>query len=159
MLAEVEVRGGAAWLGGRRFGALVLPAGVELPGPAAAPAERMREGGGIVMQDGDPGRSFDLARLSAAFPRGHLEPGSSSVVVGRFRREGRPILAVVNVGRDPYRGGIRLGAGEAWQAAEPASGQVEERRPAGDLLGLDLPPAIRRDPGGPSPVGRGGEKE
>ena len=139
VLAGAEVRGGAAWLAGRRFGALVLPAGAELPEEGAAVAAKLREAGGIVMQDGDPARPFDPERLAAAFPRGHLEPRSGTVLVGRFRREGRPILAVVNVGKDPYRGRIRVGAG-AWQAADPASGRVEELGPAEGLVELVLLP-------------------
>ncbi len=138
VLARAEVREGAAWLNGRRFGALVLPSGAELPGPAAAAAKKLQEGGGIVMQDGDAARPFDLARLSAASPAGHIEPANGTVIVGRFRRGGRPVLAAVNVGARSYEGRIRVGDG-AWLAADPATGKVEGRKAAEGRLELALP--------------------
>jgi len=138
VLAKAEVRDGAAWLAGRRFGALALPAGAELPEGAAAVARKLAGAGGIVMQDGDAARPFDVARLAAASPAGHLEPASGTVVVGRFRRDGRAILAAVNVGDRPYAGRIQVGEG-AWLAADPASGRVEGRKAADGRLELALP--------------------
>jgi hypothetical protein len=139
LLAKAEVRDGAAWLVGRRFGALVLPAGVELPGPAAAAARKLQEAGGIVMQDGDAARPLELARLAAASPTGHLDPASGTVIVGRFRREGRRILAVVNVGTQPYAGRLRVEEG-AWRAADPATGEVSPRKAGADgRLEVSLP--------------------
>jgi len=135
---KAEVRDGAAWLAGRRFGALVLPAGAELPGPAAELARKLREAGGIVMQDGDPARPFDPARLAAASPVGHLDPACGTVIVGRFRRDGRRVLAVVNVGTQPYTGRLRV-EGESWRAADPATGRVEERKVSEGRLELSLP--------------------
>jgi hypothetical protein len=138
LLEKAEVRDGAAWLAGRRFGALVLPAGAELPGPAAELARKLREGGGIVMREGDPERPLDPARLAAASPVGHLDPACGTVIVGRFRREGRRVLAVVNVGTQPYTGRLRV-EGESWRAADPATGRVEERKVSEGRLELSLP--------------------
>lgn len=124
MLAAAEFREGTVWLKGRRFDALLLPAGAELPPAAQAVAKRLAASGRL-MQDGDPAKAVDFTRLSQFRPVGCLEPAGDKVVLGRFVGDGRDVLLLVNVGAKAYEGRVRVVNGAArWLQADPATGQI-----------------------------------
>jgi len=45
------------------------------------------------------------------------------IALGRFQRDGRDLLLLVNVGRDPFQGEL-LGAEGAWLTLDPVTGSV-----------------------------------
>jgi hypothetical protein len=109
---------------GRSFDALLLPAGAQLPPQLAALAARLAAQGRL-MQDGDPAKAVDLNRLSQLRPTGRLELASDKVVLGRFVRDGRSLLLLVNAGATPYEGRARVLKDAArWLQADPATGQI-----------------------------------
>ena len=55
-----------------------------------------------------------------------IEPASDRIVLGRFRRDGRKILVVLNAGKEAYRGKLAGGAKGDWLVMNPASGAIEE---------------------------------
>ncbi len=123
LLSAAELRDGL-WIKGRRFDALVLPAGVELPEAAADVIARYQAAGGHVLRDGGSDAAVKTRWLTELAAGGHLQPACDRVVAGRFGRNGREILLLVNVGDRPYAGKCRL-SGSSWSLAEPASGQVK----------------------------------
>ena len=125
LLAGAEVRDGGLVIGGQTLKALVLPEDVELP-PAAAPVvDKFVQAGGSVMQGGKSQRPFDITRLQQSYRDGRLEPGSSQIVVGRYERDGRAVLLVVNAGGAAYNGAVQAGSANQWWVARPASGTIE----------------------------------
>ena len=52
--------------------------------------------------------------------------------MGSFVRDGRHILLVVNVGKEPYHGKIAVGAAGGWRLLDPADGSIREAEKAGD---------------------------
>ncbi|MEN6576161.1 MAG: hypothetical protein ABFD90_07445 [Phycisphaerales bacterium] len=140
-LAGVEVRDGNLWIAGHPFAALVLPAGVELPESAASVTERFKSSGGKVLSDNTAKAEIDFDSLAAVSPIGRLTVPSERIVIGRFSREGRDILIVVNVAAEPYEGAISLGADVRWLMAHPESGRIEQlvTDPSGQAT-LAIPP-------------------
>ena len=61
------------------------------------------------------------------------------VALGRFQRDGREILLLVNVGRDPFQGEL-LGAEGGWLRMDPATGAIESAQSAGSGLRVELAP-------------------
>jgi hypothetical protein len=140
-LERAEVRDGAMWIAGRRFEALVLPALVDLPASAAKVVKRFEAAGGVVILDKVSGQGADLDSLNDIYTNGRLEEPNERIVVGRFRRQDRNILLVVNVATEPYTGKISAKPNTRWLIAHPESGKVE--RAAMDDSGriaLSLPP-------------------
>jgi hypothetical protein len=117
------LKDGRIRIGKTCFEAVVLPADVALPESAAKVVSRFRSGGGCVVEGG----GLDLERLRRVQPLGRLEPPCGHVVVGRFRRDRRDVLLVVNAGGKPYEGKVVVGGGTWWQA-DPATGRVERHR-------------------------------
>jgi hypothetical protein len=126
---------GTLALGDRRFRALVIPAGTELPEGAAAVVHSFRRDGGCVVLDRDGGTGKLLEAVTSP-PR--LSPGALRVALGRFTRDGRGILALVNVGNRAYEGHLNVaeqtgsGTGD-WLALDPATGDIS--RSASDAEG------------------------
>jgi hypothetical protein len=129
LLGAAEARNGGIWIKGRLFDAVVFPAGVELPEPAAAVVNGFRNAGGCVLRDGDPALPVEAAvnRLAKIRRTGHLQPPCDHVVAGRFTRDRREILMFVNVGGKPYEGRV---------AVEPKSGPWWRADPAGGLTSV-----------------------
>jgi len=153
LLSAAETRDGAIWIKHQRFDATILPAGVELPESAAAVVNRFRAAGGCVLRDGDPASPVDVNRLAKLRPAGHLQPPCDHVVVGRFIRDGREILLLVNVGDKAYEGrvAIKAGAGRWWRA-DPATGVTGACDPsdAGEIA-ISLPVHATTLLSGPAP--------
>jgi len=140
LLAAAKIRDGRIAIGLRGFDAIVLPSGVALPASVTGVVDRFRAAGGSVMCDGDAARSVDLDALANRRSAGHLRPACDHVVVGRFVRDGRRILLVVNVGGKPYAGRICPPGKERWWLADPASGQITpSRTSSGQWTALSIP--------------------
>jgi len=121
-----EISNGAVmWIGRQWFSTLVLPVGVELPKLAEEKIDRFKTAGGQVFQEKGSRMGIDFNALAGVYESGLLSVPTDRVVVGRFVRDGRELLAVVNVADRPYIGGIAVNKGESWLVADPASGRVE----------------------------------
>jgi hypothetical protein len=139
-LGGAEAREDGLLVKGRKFDALLLPAGAQLPPPLGAIAERLAAFGRL-MQEGDPARAVDFNRLSQFRPLGCLEPACEKVVLGRFVRDGRRLLLYVNVGAKAYEGRVRVVNGAArWCQADPATGQIAPCKVVdADAISVSLP--------------------
>jgi len=125
ILATAQVRDGDLLIKGHGFEALLLPAEVELPEEVKGLVERFEAAGGYVHRAGQPGAALDTQKLAAIQGSGQLNPACDTVVAGRFVREGREILLLVNVTDKPYAGRVRLSGAEGWRQADPQSGAME----------------------------------
>jgi hypothetical protein len=125
LLASAKVRDADMRIGRQWFSALVLPAGVELPKSSAEKVARFKSAGGQVFREKDSGAGIDFNALAGVYKSGLLSVRSDRVVVGRFIRDGREILAFTNVAARPYVGAITAKNAKAWLVADPASGRIE----------------------------------
>jgi hypothetical protein len=130
LLAAAKVEGRARLtVGGQSFTTLVLPEGVELPSPAAAVVDQFRRAGGRVRTDRQEARLTAATLADAVKPAYCLSPPSVKIALGRFLRDGRAILLLVNVGQEPYVGQLSAGREKAWTRMDPRSGAVEPVAP------------------------------
>lgn len=139
--AAVE-RDGQFSLGGRRFHTLVLPAGVELPAEAAAVVDRLRGAGGRVIEDG-PGKAYrDAGKLGDVVkPTERLVPSADGLVLGRFVRDGRRVLLILNANTTPYSGRLASEAPGAWALLNPVSGEISPATKDGEgRIAIELGP-------------------
>jgi len=125
LLSRADVRGSQLNVRGHRFGALVLPAGALLPETAMEKIEQFKSNGGIVIQPVKQGAGIDFKKLSGLYTGGSLSAPNDRIVLGRFRRDGREILILVNVSSEPYHGGISCRKSAAWLAADPGTGRID----------------------------------
>jgi len=131
---------GSLTIGVRRYGSLVLPAGVELPGPVSAVVEQFSQAGGKVLRDGVGDAADSAETLTAALrPAATIQPASPRIALGRFTRDGRELLVVVNVGAQAYQGRLSVRAPGDWLSLNPATGAV---RPAECSDSGDIPLAL-----------------
>lgn len=155
--ASVESQGKLV-LSGRAFESLILPEGVELPAEAAVVVERARQGGLRVLGSawekpsaaGKPGANgkpagviaaSSAALIEALDPDCRIKPASQSVALGKFVRQGREIVLVVNVGREPYEGQLTVRKPGGWLRLDPASGAISTAQmPSPDQVRLALAP-------------------
>lgn len=141
LLAGAEVRNAGLWIGAQRFKALVLPAGVDLPKPATKKMERFEDAGGQVFRAKASQPEIDFDTLAGIYESGALSVKSDRIVVGRFVRDDRDILLVVNVAAKPYTGAVKVAKAAEWLVAEPASGRLGKAKvdEAGQIS-ISLPP-------------------
>ena len=142
LLANAEVSDSDLLIWPQRFEALVLPAGVELPELVAKKLKRFEDDGGLVFQAEPSLSKTDFGKLAGIYENGALSVKSDRIVVGRFVRDDRDILLVVNVAAKPYTGAVRVAkAANKWVVAEPADGRLEraEVKEAGRIA-VSLPP-------------------
>jgi hypothetical protein len=126
-LASASAQDGKLGIRGRSFKTLVLPESVELPPEAAKVVEQFRKSGGRVVEDGQGGAAISAQDLLLAVNPAHrLVPGSDRITLGRFLREGRHVLVLVNGAEQPYQGELTAGPGP-WAVLDPADGSI---RPA-----------------------------
>ncbi|UCG47894.1 MAG: hypothetical protein JSU94_20745 [Phycisphaerales bacterium] len=137
LLADAQIRHGLLWVRGRAFDALVLPAAVELPERVTKMAQQFRSHGRTVIQPDSKPPDFDAISPAA----GTLSPPDDRVIIGRFTREGREILLVVNVGAKSYNGKITIENPASLFIADPATGRIAKAK-ADDTgpIALSLPP-------------------
>jgi hypothetical protein len=141
--AKVEPDGRLA-IHDQRYAALILPEGTELPPAAAAVAERFGQCGGRIVGATLPsGKWSGSSLIEVLRPPCRISPASDQVVLGQFLREGRRVLLLVNVSREPYRGRLATDPSGDWQAMDPGTGRIE---PAGtdDASGVRLELAARQ---------------
>jgi len=125
-LAACQVNSdGTLTVGGQTYPALLLPHGVELPAAAAEVANRFEQLGGRVVRDGIDRAAASASSLIASLgllPR--IEPASPQLAFGRFVRDGRDVLLLVNVSQQSYAGALRAERAGTWSLLNPANGQV-----------------------------------
>ncbi len=126
LMSQADVKGAQLNVRGHRFGALVLPAGAMLPETAMEKVEQFRLNGGIVIRPGKQGAGIDFEKLSGLYAGGLLSIPNDRIVLGRFRRDGREILILVNVSSEPYQGGISCRKSAGWLAADPGTGRIDK---------------------------------
>jgi hypothetical protein len=79
--------------------------------------------------------------LDQLHPSFRIAPPSQTITLGRFLRDDREILLLVNVGQKPYRGHLAGQTKGRWAAMDPASATVQHRQPDDSgRLSLDLAP-------------------
>lgn len=129
---------GTLSIGDQRYRSLILPAGVHLPEPAAATVKRFVEAGGRLVRDGEGDAVMSPQALTTALqPVVRIQPESPKIVLGRFTRDGRTIVVVVNVGDEAYEGQLSVAHDGDWLCLDPATGAVEQA-PRGDAGGIAL---------------------
>lgn len=144
VLAGARVQGRRICVGRQCFDALLLPADVELPAPARANVRRFERAGGRVVRD-VPGETISLDSLAALYDSGLPSDSQERIVVGRFARDGRDLVLVVNVGTAPCDCEISASQAGGWIVADPATGTMEPasaERPR--WISLSLPPRATR---------------
>ncbi len=109
-------------IAGHSFTTLVLPEGVVLPKPAATMVEQFRAAGGRIVTDGERAQFNTVTLSHAVRPENRLSPASETIALGRFRRDGRTILVLVNVAPRPYHGQLAVGTEGTWACLDPATG-------------------------------------
>jgi hypothetical protein len=126
-LAQLD--GGCLRIGAGEFEALVMPRGVQLP---ASPVLRSWiEAGGQVIYDN--GTEQELAEsLGSLTPGARLDPSGEEIILGRFERDGRPILLLLNVGEMDYEGRVTLPGSGSWERWDLGSGEITDLPTAPD---------------------------
>jgi hypothetical protein len=141
LLAGAEVRNSDLIIGPQRFKALVLPVGVDLPKPAIKKLGRFGDASGRIFRAKASQPEIDFDTLAGIYESGVLSVKSDRIIVGRFIRDERDILLVVNVGTKPYIGAVTAKNAAEWLVAEPTSGRFERAKivEAGQIS-ISLPP-------------------
>ena len=125
LLSRANVRDSQLDIQGHRFGAIVLPAGVVLPETAREKIEQFQSNGGIVIRPATQGAGIDFEKLSGLYAGGSLSAPNDRIVLGRFQRNGREVLVLVNVSSETYHGDIECRNSAAWLAADPGTGIIK----------------------------------
>jgi len=126
LLSRADVRGLQLDIRGHQFGAIVLPAGAMLPETAGKKIEQFKSNGAVVVQPAKQGTGIDFEKLSGLYAGGSLSAPNDRIVLGRFRRDGREILLLVNVSSEPYDGSISCRKSATWLAADPGTGRIDK---------------------------------
>ena len=137
-LASARIEGDRLFVGDRDFTTVVLPAEVEVPKATATALVRFEAGGGRVLREASD-RKIDLSSLADVYESGRLNEPAEALVVGRFTREGRELILVVNVGTKALERTISARDAAKWVVADPAAGTMELARtdgPAGIAISL-----------------------
>jgi hypothetical protein len=121
--ARIDAKAGLN-VGGHRFTALVLPEGIELPASVADVVKKFRQSGGRVLADAEATRLTATTVRDAIKPTYCLSPTSEKIAFGRFMRDGRPVLLLVNVGQTLYNGELSVGPDKAWIRMDPQTGEI-----------------------------------
>jgi len=141
LLTNAEVRNSDLRVGPQRFKTLVLPAGVDLPEPVAEKLKQFESRGGGIFRAKPTMSGADFDTLADIHDSGALIVKSERIIVGRFIRDERNILLVVNVSSRPYTGAVKAATAAEWITAEPSSGRLERAKvtEAGQIA-VTLPP-------------------
>ncbi len=125
-LADAEVQdGGTLRIAKNCYQAILLPAGVQLPPEAKEVVERFVEKGGRVIRGGvDKAAESGEGLKNELDPGERIEPASPHIAMGRFLRDGRQVVVLVNVGAEPYEGTLHTDANGSWVVLDPATGET-----------------------------------
>jgi hypothetical protein len=141
LLANAQIRDSDLVVGPQRFKALVLPVDVKLPDQAAEMVKKFEDAGGRIFRAEPSLSDADFDTLAGIYENGALSVKSDRIVVGRFERDERYILLVVNVAAKSYTGAVRVEKAAEWLVAEPGSGQVERAKVTeAGRIAVSLPP-------------------
>ena len=125
MLAAAEIADrGKLSIGGHKYSTLVFPDSVEPPDAVGVVVRQFRQGGGSVLSDGAQ-TPLNSAALSAEIkPKYRLLPPSNTIVLSCFLRDGKPLLLLVNVGKQPYQGRLLVPERKTWYRLDPCTGNI-----------------------------------
>jgi len=140
-VAKVDAKGNLV-IHGHAFRAIVLPQGVALPAEAAGVVEQFRQHQGRVLAGPwDNAKLQGAALVEALQPPCRVAPECPTIALGQFVREGRTILLVVNVGRQPYEGTLTVRQAGQWRVFCPADGAAgDAKMAANNQIRLTLTP-------------------
>ncbi len=141
LLANAQVHDSDLIIGPRRFKTLVLPAGVDLPEPLAEKLKQFESRGGWIFRAKPFISVSDFSKFAGIYDSGALTVKSERIIVGRFTRDDRNIVLVVNVSSRPYTGAVKAATAAEWIIAEPSSGRLEQAKiDENGQIALSLPP-------------------
>ncbi len=144
LLAGARVKGNQIRINNQSFDAIVLPADVALPAPAKATIGRFEAGGGQVLRDVG-GQTVGLDSLADVYDAGLLRKPQERIIVGRFARDDRDLLVVVNVGTTASDIEVSAPQAEKWIVTDPATGTMEPLTAENPgWIALSLPPRATR---------------
>jgi len=129
LLAAAKISPDGIKINNHQFKALVLPAEVQLPPSAAEVVKRFETAGGKVLRAQSPQSQLDFAALNNLYSSGKLDTPNDKIIVGRFVREDRNILIVVNVGPIDFADNLTLDNQLNWLAAHPDTGKIDLVKP------------------------------
>ncbi|GAB4132496.1 hypothetical protein [Thermopirellula anaerolimosa] len=135
---------GRLHLGGVELSALLVPMDAELPPEAAKVVAEWEAAGGKVIRD-NAERPIGVNNVrSEVVPDVVVEPADDALTLGRFSRNGRDILLLVNVGRSEWSGRVRSSKSGAWLVLNPHSAESESRGADAEGVSITLPPRETR---------------
>ena len=88
--------------------------------------------------DAPPQRLLATTLVNALQPVVQLRPPCEQIALGRFERDGRSILLLVNVGRADYQGTLQTGWKGSCLILEPASSSIRAARWCNGTLPVSL---------------------
>lgn len=122
-----------------RYRSLVLPTDVQLPAEAAEVVERFVQQGGRLIHDGvDKATESSESLKNKLDPAEQIQAASPHIAMGRFVRDGRRVMLLVNVGTQPYEGTLQTKASGAWVVLDPATGEATAATGTNRNLSLSL---------------------
>ena len=151
VLASARLEGDGLCIGEQRFSTVVLPTEVALPADAAGVLERFAAGGGRVVRE--------AAQVAGAYENGRLDEAAERLVMGRFVREGRELIVVVNVGNAPCARAMSAKNAAKWVVADPGTGTIEAAEAGGrNRIAVSLPAGATRVYIGPAKGAASGDR-
>ncbi|MFH1267554.1 MAG: hypothetical protein ABIK89_17665, partial [Planctomycetota bacterium] len=106
--------------------ALLLPEDAKLPPEAAEVVRDFRQRGGRFVAAGPTTTSVTGEQIAKTLKQNYrISPPSPHIAMGRFLRDGRQILLIVNASGEAYQGSLSTDSQATWQLLNPAAGTVE----------------------------------
>jgi hypothetical protein len=141
VLGDARVEGSQLRIGDHRFRAVVLPA--ETQAPLAVVRHFEMEGGCVLREKA--GEKLDLSPLDSLNAGVRLNKPAERLVAGRFTRDGRELILIVNIGTEALDRMLLVSDAAKWVVADPATGETGPARVEGpDEIALALPPKAAR---------------
>lgn len=129
---------GRLCVGNVKLESIVIPAGVNLPEKVQKQIDEFQKRGGRIVRDSaeSPITAANIAQ--AVQPVYCLEPPNEKIVLGEFDREGRTIVILVNVAKEPYQGVLKASAAKKWTRLDPATAEVGKPTSTGEEISIQL---------------------
>jgi len=125
---------------GPSFATLRPVTGAWITTAAAAVVDEFRKAGGRIVTDQPPTKQNYRTLLEAIQPAHRLSPASERIALGQFVRDGRRLLLVVNVAKEPYQGQLTADTTRPWNRLDPATGDARTAEVEAGKLHLSLAP-------------------